>query len=112
MLRKFLAETSGFQCSVGGNVNLGGSSVGSVTGPGGERLVDLTRYCQVLNLQLNTNQLLGTASFTVGAEQVVIPLAAKKVKDGGRWIDTNDISVIKGGKWYVSYAALQDAVGH
>jgi hypothetical protein len=74
-------------------------------------LVDLDSYCQAYNLQLSTNHLLGTASFTAGGEQVIIPLAAKNIKDGARWIETTDISVIKDGKWYVSIAALQDARG-
>jgi hypothetical protein len=43
---------------------------------------------------------------------VIIPLAAREIKDGPRWIETNDISLIKNGKWYVSYAALQEALGH
>ncbi|MGI8922566.1 MAG: hypothetical protein ACR2HJ_00765 [Fimbriimonadales bacterium] len=92
-------------------MNIGGTQVGSVNGPGGERLFDPVRYCQALNPELSTNDLLGTASFTSGGELVVIPLAAKKLKDGGRWIQTTDISLVKNGKWYVSYAGLQDARG-
>jgi hypothetical protein len=92
-----------------GNTTLNGIAVAQANGPRGERLVDLTRYCQAYNLALNTNQVLGTASFMAGGEQVIIPLAAKRVKDGARWIDTTDISLIKDGKWYVSYAALEEA---
>jgi hypothetical protein len=109
--RRLLSKSRGLQSEDVSPMNVNGLTVASITGPRGERLVDLTRYCQVLNLQLSTNSVLGTASFTAGGEQVIIPLAAKKLKDGPRWIDTTDISLIKDGKWYVSYAALQEARG-
>lgn len=112
LTRRTLARVRGLKAQITTNVSVAGSAVGAVNGPRGERLVDLQHYCQALNLQLSTNGNLGTASFTAGGEQVVIPLAAKKIKDGARWIDTNDISLIKDGKWYVSYAALQEARGH
>ncbi|MDQ2985270.1 MAG: hypothetical protein M3R13_00945 [Armatimonadota bacterium] len=111
LIRRALARCRGLQAQTASNMNVGGVSVGSVTGPRGERLVDLARYCQALNLQLLTNGPLGTASFSSGGEMVIVPLSAKKIKDGGRWIDSNDISLVKDGKWYVSYAALQDARG-
>ncbi len=110
--RRLLARLRGERAIGAPNLTVGGSPVGSVTGPRGERLVDLTRYCQAYNLQLSTNQVLGTASFTAGGEQVIIPLAAKSIKDGARWIDTTDISLIKEGKWFVSYAALEEARRH
>lgn len=106
-----LAEVRGFDGQQSSPVNIGGFPIAALTGPRGERLVDLAGYCQVLELNLRTNGVLGTASFTVGGEQVIIPLAAKGIKDGPRWIETNDISLIKDGKWYVSYAALQEARG-
>lgn len=109
--RRTLARIRGLKAQAAGTVNLSGSTAACVTGPRGERLVDLSRYCELLGLQLSTNESLGTASFTVGGEQVIIPLAAKKIKDGARWIETTDISLIKDGKWYVSYAALQSARG-
>jgi hypothetical protein len=111
LARRMLAKCRGLQSSEMASLQVNGASVGSITGPRGERLADLVRYCQALNLQLNTNTELGTASFTSGGEQVIIPLAAKKIKDGARWIDSTDISLIKDGKWYVSYAALQEARG-
>lgn len=109
--RRLLARIRGLKAVNAANLTVAGSPVGSVRGPRGERLVDLVRYCQALNISLNTNAEMGTASFTYGGELVIIPLAAKKIKAGARWIDTIDISLIKDGKWYVSYAALQDARG-
>lgn len=112
ILRRSLAKCRGLQAVSAGNTTLNGTVVAQTNGPRGERLVDLTRYCQAYNLQLSTNQILGTASFTAGGEQVIIPLAAKSIKDGARWIDTTDISLIKEGKWFVSYAALEEARRH
>ncbi len=109
--RRTLARCRGLQAQATAQMTVGGTAIGSITGPRGERLVDLQRYTQVLGLQLTTNQQRGTASFTSGGEMVIIPLAAKRIKDGPRWIDTSDISLIKDGKWYVSYAALQEARG-
>lgn len=111
LTRRTLARCRGLQAQAASNMNVGGASVSSITGPRGERLVDLVRYCQALNLQLSTNGPLGTASFSSGGEMVIVPLSAKKIKDGGRWIESLDISLIKDGKWYVSYAALQEARG-
>ncbi|MGI8923118.1 MAG: hypothetical protein ACR2HJ_03600 [Fimbriimonadales bacterium] len=105
--RRSLARCRGLQAQSAQNINVNGTEVGSLTGPRGERLVDLVRYCEALNLEMTTNQRLGTASFTQGGEQVIIPLAALKIKDGPRWIETQDISLIKSGKWYVSYAGLE-----
>lgn len=112
IVRFTLAQVRGFDAQQASPVGVGGASVASLTGPRGERLVDLAGYCQALGLNLRTNGVLGTASFTAGGEEVIVPLAARKVKDGPRWIDTNDISLIRGDKWYVSYAALQEARGH
>ncbi|MGI8924769.1 MAG: hypothetical protein ACR2HJ_12210 [Fimbriimonadales bacterium] len=105
--RRTLARCRGLQAQSAQNINVNGIPVGSVTGPRGERLVDLVGYCQARGLELTTNQRLGTASFTQGGEQVIIPLAALKIKDGPRWIETRDISLIKNGRWYVSYEGLE-----
>jgi hypothetical protein len=109
MARNFLAAATGFEAAHIAGIAVAGTTVGCVTGSNGERLVDLVGYCDVLNLQLSTNTQLGTASFTWGGEMVVIPLAAKRIKDGSRWIGTQDISVIVDNRWYVSYAALEEA---
>ncbi len=85
----------GLQAQAAKNINTNGTPVGSVTGPRAERLVDIVGYCKAPSLELTTNQRLGTASFTQGSEQVIIPLAALKIKDGPRWIETRDISLIK-----------------
>jgi hypothetical protein len=112
LTRRTLARCRGLQASAAAPMTIGQTSVGSITGSGGDRMVDLQRYAQALGLQLATNHVRGTATFSSGGEMVIIPLAAKKIKDGSRWIDTNDISVMKDGKWYVSYAALQEAREH
>jgi hypothetical protein len=111
LLRRTLARCRGLQASTTSSIQLAGSSIACVTGPRGERLIDLARYCQALNLQLNTNHQLGTASFNWSGEMVVIPLAAKGIKDSGQWIESNDITLMKDGKWYASYTALQQARG-
>ncbi|MBA3726094.1 MAG: hypothetical protein H0W86_06490 [Armatimonadetes bacterium] len=105
--RRTLARCRGLQAQSAQNININGTPVGSVTGPRGERLVDLVGYCQARGLELTTNQRLGTASFTQDGELVVIPLAALKIKDGPRWIDTRDIALIKDGRWYVSFEGLE-----
>lgn len=111
LARRMLARSRGLQATVATPMTIGQTSVGTVNSSGGVRMVDLQRYAQALGLQLATNHVRGTASFSSGGEMVIIPLAAKRIKDGSRWIDTNDVSVINDGKWYVSYAALQEARG-
>ena len=111
LARRVLAKLRGNKAAMANPMVINGVTVSTAVGPRGERLVNLEQYCQAWNLSVNSNIQLGTASFTVGGEQVVIPLAAKKIKDGSQWIESTDISLIKNGKWYVSFAALQTARG-
>ena len=111
LLRRCLARSRGLQTASAGSVNIAGTSVEAVTGPRGERLIDFARYCQALQISPTWNAPLGTASFIWNNEMVIVPLAAKRIKDGARWIESNDITLIRDGKWYASYAALQQARG-
>jgi hypothetical protein len=86
-------------------LQVAGSTIATVLGPRGERLVDFAAYCAALNLTPQWNQRLGTASFGT----VIVPLAAKGIKSGSRWIDSDDISLVHGGKWFVSFEALEAA---
>jgi hypothetical protein len=111
LLRRCLARSRGLQTASAASVNIAGTSVEAVTGPRGERLIDFARYCQALQISPTWNAPLGTASFIWNNEMVIVPLAAKRIKDGARWIESNDITLIRDGKWYASYAALQQARG-
>jgi hypothetical protein len=103
--RRLLARCSGQDYLNG--VSHGGSMPDVLIshGDSGDILVDLTAVCKAFGINLVVDHLRGIAKFG----DVVIPLAATRIKKDDKWIETPDISVILKGRWYVSLEALQAA---
>ena len=111
IVRRTLARLRGLDAQQRTNIIIGSVSVPAFTGACGDVLVDLQAYCQARNFALNVSARGGTASFQSGTRLVIVPLAARKVKGGSRWYDSQDISIIRNERWFVSLNALNTASG-
>lgn len=109
LARRCLARLQNLDARTASNVTVGAASLPSVQGSRGDRLVPLSAYCAARNVALSVNQRQGTASFTANGRLVVVPLAAHRIKAGSQWYDSNDISILRNGQWYVPLTAIEGA---
>lgn len=109
LARRCLARLRNLEAQSAGNVQVGTTSVPSAMGPRGDRLVQLTTYCTARGVTLSVNARQGTASFSAHGVQVIVPLAAKRIKAGSEWYDSNDISIIRNAHWFVPLTAIENA---
>lgn len=109
LTRFALAAANGLDSHVAEPLNVAGTQVSTVTGTAGGRLANLRQYCQAKGVTVDIDSRASKATFTFQGRLVTIPLAATKISAGQTWIESDDISILRAGEWFVSYAALQSA---
>lgn len=75
----------------------------------GVTLVDVAEYAQVKRLALRRNPVLGTIQLSKGDQVAILPLAAKAMKLGGRWLDVREFTALRDVRMVAPLAPLEDA---
>jgi hypothetical protein len=86
------------------------SSSSRLTGPKGETLVDLAAYVRQTGGSVKFDRQSEIAVVTKGGKEAVVPLGSSQVAAGKRVVTAEDVTVVRGGKWYVPLSALRKAL--
>jgi hypothetical protein len=110
LARFSLAAANGLVAAPSEPIGVSGAQVPTLLGPEGGRLVDLQSYCLAKGTTAIIDLLAGKATTTYAGRDVLVPLGSTKVLAGQEWFESNDITVVRDGRWFVPLANLQAAM--
>lgn len=111
LARRTLARLAALSATAISPYKVNGKDVPAYRGLKGETLVNIDAWCNAKGYKLTVNARQGICWFDAGGAKVTVPLAARKLSTGSRWIASSDISISVGQLWFVPLAALEEADG-